>query len=402
MRIVTARAGGHTVLIGRPDGSSLATLCFDLVELFARARDAGAATWLLRPERSVSEVILAMSARGVRTFAPSWPRRAWLAARWHGADRLHGLAARTRSAASAFWFELHRELRRHVGDQRLPFPLRTHLRALAEGALHRAERHARANPAPMARVAENGTGVDLPAACAEQLRAEAARRGISFDRPVVALEVLVSPERLRDGVAALVAEGYTVVRIGDPSMGALGYTGAHPDGRAAVIDLTQDQTADAGLDLYVTLNCAFLICGSADLQAMSYLAAVPCLRLGALDPVASYPLRADGLFTLVTPVELDSGRVLSVREMLSERYLTRIRDFGHRANTAAEIREAIEEMRQALAGGATESEGQQSFRTSVAECAARARGGTEQGAAPSDATAFAGKGRLARVQADRR
>jgi roadblock/LC7 domain-containing protein len=71
--------------------------------------------------------------------------------------------------------------------------------------------------------------------------------------------------------------------------------------------------------------------------------------------------------------------------MLTERYLTRVGDFGHRANTAAEILGAVDEMRQALAHGWTESEGQRSFRTDVAACAA-----------------LVGGGRLARVQADRR
>jgi len=398
MHIVTARAGGQTILVGRPDGSSLATLCRDLVELFARAREAGAATWLIRPERSASEVMLTLSARGAVAFEPSRARRAWLAARWHCADRLHRLAAGAGSASAAFWFELYRELRRHVGNQRLPFPLRTRLRGRAERWLRHAshDSDAHASSTTGARPVQEGVGVELPAASAERLRAEAARRGISFARPVVALEVRVPPERLRDALSALVADGHTIVRIGDPSMGPLGYSWSHPDGHPAVIDLTQGEAGDAGLDVYVLLHSAFVICGSADLQAVSCLAAAPCLLLGAVDPVASYPPRTDGLFTLKTAVELDTGRLLTAREMLTERYLTRVGDFGHRANTAAEVLGAVEEMRQALAHGWTDSEGQRAFRTDVAASAARRA--AERGHAP----ALVGGGRLARVQADRR
>ena len=42
--------------------------------------------------------------------------------------------------AAQFWLEIYRELRRHIGDERLPYPWRVRLRAIADRCLARARR----------------------------------------------------------------------------------------------------------------------------------------------------------------------------------------------------------------------------------------------------------------------
>ncbi len=404
MRMMHARVGGQTVLVGRPAGTSIREVCLDIVELFDRARKEDAAAWLLPVRTEVNQALLALRARDGRRVEPAHAARTWLLTRWRIAEVLHRTAARTTAATATFWLEMYRELRRHVGDERLPYPLRTRLRSLADRCFRRSRPAAAGSDArsPVRRCPPASVPMELPPGVAERLGSDAARLGVSFDRPVVALEVCAAPDLFRDAVLVLVSEGYTVVRIGDPRMGPLGYSVSHADGRPAVIDLApaagrDPGSPDPGIDVFILLNARFAVCGSPDMQAMACLTSTPCLLVGAIDPVASYPVPADGLFTLKPAVELETGRPVPVDELLAERYIAHLDDFAHRANAAAEVVAAVREMHEGMTHGWTDSAGQRRFRSRVAEYVAGA--GRDDRA--QDALALAGHGRLARVQADR-
>jgi len=402
-----ARVGGQAVLVGRPAGTSIRELCLDIAELFDRARREDAAAWLLSPRAGVNETLLALRPRDGRRVEPADAARAWLLTRWRVTEALSRMAARATAAAATFWLEMYRELRRHIGDERLPYPLRTRLRGIAERCFRRS-REAAFRPdarSEASRCLPAGAGAELPSHVTERLASHAARLGVAFDHPVVALEVCGAPELFHDAVLALVADGHTVVRIGDPRMGPLGYSASHANGRPAVIDLAaaagrDPAISDPGIDVFILLKARFVVCGSPGMQAMACLTSTPCLLIGAIDPVASYPARGDGLFTLKAAVERDTGRVVPVDELLTERYIAHLDDFAHRANAATEVTAAVREMYEGVAHGWTDSAGQLRFRSRVAGYAAGRAGASVDGGA-IDAMAAAGQGRLARVQADR-
>jgi hypothetical protein len=371
--IVSARVSGQPVLVGRPAASSLHTLCRDLAELFEHARRAHAVPWALSPadaaDGSLRDLALALRARGVPPVSPSALERAWLGARWQAAESWGRVTAWRRSTSAGVWLELYRELRRHIGDERLPYPWRTRLRRIADGCFRRSRTAAGSAPSPVVPSPPAGaeTGAELVPDAVERVREVAVAAGMTPGRSVAAIEAGTRPELLHDAVAWLRAQGYCIVPIGEAGT----------------------------LDAYVVLHARLVVCCSDGVQALAGLADTPCLLVGAVDPVASYPERAGGLVLLKPAVALDTGRAVTLDERLGEPYLAHLDAFAHRANTSAEILDAVRELHDGVTGGATESVAQARVRTKVAE-----RLAAQAGRMPEEAAAFARAGRLARVQAE--
>ncbi len=405
MTVVTSRRHGRPIVAGCPDGSTDGALSLDLAELFARAARASATACVIRPAQPINEALFALEGRDDGPVQRAEPN-AWLRARWAAASAVSKLDVGTASAAARFWLEIHRELRRHIGDQRLPYALRTRLRRLADRALGRSTDAAERGAAPPwpRRLLREPVDASLPAALADRARAQALAHGVPLDARLVIVNVRARPSLLDAAVDALTADGLVVVRLSDPAMGAFADAETEPpvgpNGRPAVIDLTMAPGRSPALDVFLMLRAVFVVCDSADVQQTCYATNTPCLRLGADDPVAAYPIRADGLFTLASVVELDTGRALQADELLSETYLRRPDRFAHRPNTAAEILAAVREMQSGVTHGWTESDGQARFRTRVVDAATQlaTRVPHLRTSGPDDG--FIGAGRLARVQAD--
>lgn len=401
MTTVIARANGHSVLVGRPDGSDLGTYCLDVAELMARASRAGLRARAIRPAAPVNGAVLALVSRDGGPVSPA-RTGAWLRARWALASARGSMRAATASASAGVWREIYRELRRHIGDERLPFPLRTRLRSLADWCVVRSSRAGALGAAPVRsrRLLRELEPVMLPPALAASAEAEAAGLGVRFDRPVVALHVRARPSLFHDAVASLLDAGHAVVRIGDAPAGLLRYPDVAGGDRPAVVDLTGAPGRTEAVDLLVLLRAAFVVCDSADVQRLAYLGGTPCLRLAAHDPIEAYPLGSQDLFTLATAVDLETGRVLSLGERVAERYLRHLDRFGHRPGSAAEIAAAVREMRQNVAEAAPDSEAQARFRAQVIEAATELAPRLPAVRAWGPDHGFIGDGRLARVQAD--
>jgi hypothetical protein len=133
------------------------------------------------------------------------------------------------------------------------------------------------------------------------------------------------------------------------------------------------------------LTSRFVVCDTLDTQRVAYLTGTPALLLNATEPLSGYPIRCDGLFTMATPVDLDTGAELDALSLLQG---TRAhRTCGFRANTAGQILDAVSEMHDATRGTMTEHDSQRWFRARVlAIC-------LEDGSVAA--------GRLARWQAER-
>jgi hypothetical protein len=116
-------------------------------------------------------------------------------------------------------------------------------------------------------------------------------------------------------------------------------------------------------------------------------------------------VRPNGLFTLKTPVDLDTGELLGPGAFLGERYYRNLRNYGFRNTPATEILAAVREMHESQREGWRETEAQTRFRTRATEAAttlASLRRVQKDPACDRGADhGFLGDGRLAGVQAER-
>ncbi|OFW04192.1 MAG: hypothetical protein A3I61_09405 [Acidobacteria bacterium RIFCSPLOWO2_02_FULL_68_18] len=301
--------------------------------------------------------------------------------------RLHVLAA-------SFWREWHRELRRQAGDERLPYQVRTHLRRSADRALRRSAVEEQRGVVPRwnRRTIAGAAPIRLPPDDEQRGRRLAAECGVVPGQPMVAVEIQRRADRLSGAIDLLSAEGFRIVRIGDPVAGPLRGPG--------VLDLASNPRRTPLLDTYLLLASAFVVCSSAELQQTALMGHTPSLRIDARDAFTAYPVRRDGVFTLSTVVDLDTGRALAIRDLLAEGYFHNTRNYGYRPTNAAEITEAAREMVEGVRAGWRDSEAQIRFRRAVAD-AGVAMGHVRHVAEWDGASGFIGDGRLARVQADR-
>lgn len=228
--------------------------------------------------------------------------------------------------------------------------------------------------------------VALSADAERRARALAAVCGVDPDSPLVTLHVRESGwkagrevqdtkpgsrddstrnariEQYFDAVDALVARGFTVVRMGDPSM--------RPVSRAGMVDLATHPKRDNLLELYCMMRSAFFLSGEAGPVGVSYLTNTPLLTVNATDPISSYPIRREGRFIPKRVVDLHANRYLSLQEIVGEAHLGELRNvtrFRYEENTADEIRLAAIEMLSVVATGETPSPAQVAFQTRAAQ-----------------------------------
>lgn len=171
-------------------------------------------------------------------------------------------------------------------------------------------------------------------------------------------------------------------------------------GGEGVIDVPPARRA-AALDGYLVGTSTFVICSDPALQRDAEARHVPVLRLDAREPFSGYPIRPNGVFTLATPVDLESGRRLDLRELLVPAYLRNRRHYGYQPTGAADLTAAIVEMVDAATSGWREDETQARFRDAVAAAGIALSADVPEMIEWDVAAGFVGAGRLARVQAER-
>lgn len=299
------------------------------------------------------------------------------------------------AAAVSFWREYYRELRRHAGDQRLPYTLRIRLRSAADAAFARsvrADAHA-AVPRLNRQALRTAEQIQLSSEDTRAASEMASSLGIRVDRPLVILEPGRRTDLLADALELLAYEGYQIVRVGNTGAGPLR---GHP-----VIDVVASGAPPPILITHLLLACTFVLCSSAELQHQAYLTHTPSLRLDARDPFTAFPIQSDGLFTLATAIDLDTGRTLTPSEMLTEQYFRNTRNCGYRATSAADILAAVREMIEGVRHGWRDTDAQARFRRMVTEAGVVLGPRVRHIAEWDAASGFVGDGRLARAQAER-
>ena len=283
--------------------------------------------------------------------AGAWLRRTWRA------SALGRRAATPRSdAGGGFWLEWSRELRRQAADHRLPLDFRAHLRERARRALTNATVPPPASIRFPRRALRERVPVSLPPDLERRAMEQGRAAGIDFARPMVAIDVPRRPDTCEDASAWLISQGCTVVQMGhapDP---------LRADGAVSLSAVPFDTSI---VELFVLVRAAFLICDSIEMQHVAYVTNTPTLLLNARDLFSAYPVRDDGLFTMSTPIDLDTGRALTAGELLHEDYYRAGRHFAFRDVAAAGVLAAVREMHGGVTAGWREDANQTRFREEV-------------------------------------
>ena len=141
----------------------------------------------------------------------------------------------------------------------------------------------------------------------------------------------------------IIARGYRVVRIGDPSMTSLKHPG--------VIDLATGEARDVVAQLWAVKNCRFFIAADAGPYLLSWLFNVPCLCVNTTNLLGVYPLRRTDRYLVKRVVDSPSGQPVSLSEMLTETFIYAMKrrlykehTLAYLDNTSDEILSGVREM----------------------------------------------------------
>jgi putative glycosyltransferase (TIGR04372 family) len=389
LNLLRVRAGIRDLVVAAPDVSSLGACSIDVLTAATQARRLGASIGFLRPHgrwpAALTSVVTDVPQRALTGPVGLWCRVQW----WWAATRA-GSSARWRARVQSVRRETARELRGYAGDERFPAGVRTILKNAARSVGHPAP-----VPAPVRfprRLVRDRVRAWLDREARAHAAVEARAAGIPSDQPLAAIELPHRVESAWPAVQFLLEQGYAVVRIGDPRGGRVQAAG--------VVDLACGPRPSALLEFFVLQSARFLVCESRDLQHAAYLAGTPTLTLNARDPISRYPIRADGVFTLTSAVDLDTGRVLPLAERLEAATFHNERNLGHVPNAPDVILEAVREMHEGTSASWQDTAGQAAFRAAVTQ-AAQTIGATTPAVAEWGADmGFVGDGRLARVQVE--
>lgn len=165
-------------------------------------------------------------------------------------------------------------------------------------------------------------------------------------------------------VGYLLSKGYTVVRVGAPSRTAVAGNG--------VIDLANSPYRTDLLELLCLMKSRFLIASESGIRQAAELFRLPTLTVNAVDALAVYPLGQKDLYILKHILDKQSGRRLSLSDMLSYEYNYAYRDttrWHYIENSEDEILQAVVEMENLVEGNYIESARQAGFKSAV--CAAQ-------------------------------
>ena len=317
--------------------------------------------------------------------------------------------------------EFARETSRYVDDGGMPDEIREGLRGVRRrlrSSTERLERARRKDELYLERrLVREPVVVQLQATAHEEAAAQARAHGIEPDAPLVCIHAReegykrgqeihdTKPQLHRDdtvrnvriesylpAVDELVRRGYTVVRLGDPTMMPV----AHP----GVIDLATSPRRTNLLEIYCLLRSRLLIASESGLVGVMYVTNTPSLLVNVTTPIASYPIRAPGLFLPKTVVDRRDGRRLIGADLLTLDYHANFRDsrrFEYVDNSPEHILDATRELLDWVTGTWTESPGQRRYHDAAVSAAEQLQKQSEHVRKWGLHEGFLGDGRIARA-----
>ncbi len=205
----------------------------------------------------------------------------------------------------------------------------------------------------------------LPADLQDRADRAAARLGIGRDAPLVTLHVresgfkqgqeapvdAIRNARIDDYRALcerLTGNGYVVARIGDPSMS--------PFSQPGVVDVATSPARTGELEFALLMRSALFVACDSGPYVTSYLTGVPCLAVNVTNILGGYPIHSGDRYLVKHAVDRQTGRRLSLREMLSPDYFAHRKDLERYAfedNTPSELVEGVDELLAVVAGSRT-------------------------------------------------
>ena len=393
----TVRLGFRRVRVTEPNARQYGHLGLEMAMTLAHARKERTDVYFVRPATSLGLGLFELESPEVRVLRPPQFVRGVFRA-FVGWRRLRDRIDRWRALKSEeIQRELVREATRYVINPGMPAPVRERLRRFRRRlrtSLEQLARDRRSGPPYYERrLLREAVPVRLHAAAAADAARQARAHGIPEQGRIVCLHVRESgykrgqeiqdtkPEVGRDDRARnakieacldaidyLVQEGYTVVRLGDPTMTPLRHPG--------VIDLATSEARTNLLEIACLLRCDFVIAGESAFVNLVCMTNTPILLVNATEPISAYSVRAPGLFMMKTVVDRRDGRRLTPVDMLSREYHRQLRDtrrYVYVDNTPEEIRDAAREMLDWVRGRWTESDEQRSYHDAIMAASARLR-----------------------------
>lgn len=429
MKLRMWQCDGRPVLVSEPNVRQYGHLGLEILLSLAMARETRLPVLFMRPRRVVSESLFAFDTDEVEIMQPGRARYARLQCRLaltHWSERWR---VKRSLALEEFKHEVRRELWRHLSNRELAGEVRDRLKQIKQVVANQLPAEAAEAPDPLAsqsyyrrRLIRTPVRTFLRADVHERARRQALDIGIPDDKPIVTIHVReagyklgremqdlkpaagrddsvrnVRIESYFDTMDFLVGEGYTVVRIGDPSM--------TPVRKPGVIDLALDPRASDLLALYCMSRSDFLVGCESGPSTITFLTNTPCLWVNCTEAISTFPIRQDGLYILKTVVERSTGLPLTLRELLTEEYAQNARNtlkYQYVDNTSAEIAAGVKEMLALVRGMAVESDAQREYKRLVteAEQALRPRVAYIKKWGADDG--FLGDGRIARFFVEQR
>lgn len=418
----TLRLGVKRVRITRPNPHQYGHLGLEMVMSLAHARQEGGDVYFVRSSAPLGSGLFELESPHVRVLRrpPRVVRElfriciSWL--------RLRGRVGRWRNQLrEEVERELVREVTRYVVNPGLPQQVREALRATRgrlRASLERAARDRRRGPHYYERrLLREPVPVRLHPAASDAAAGQARAHGIPVDARLVCIHARESgykrgqeiqdtkpgdgrDDRTRNAkiesyllaVDYLVQRGYTVIRLGDPTMSPL----CHP----GVVDLATSGARTNLLEVSCLLRSDFIIAGESAYVNLVYLTNTPILLVNATEPISAYPIRAPGLFLPKTVVDRRDGRRLTSLELLTLEYHRQLRDtrrYLYVDNSPEQLLEATREMLEWLGGDWGESPGQRSYHEAIMSASARLRRSSAYVRKWGLHDGFLGDGRIARV-----
>ncbi|MEW6319639.1 MAG: TIGR04372 family glycosyltransferase [Acidobacteriota bacterium] len=400
MRTLWGRAAGKRVLVSMPNVRQYGHCALEILQSFAEAAEHNASVFFVYPRKLSICALFELEPETVTVLRPNPVTALRLRWRIRHDEWREGMERKALLAAERVKDELRTELWRHMSRPGIHPTVRNDLKRL-KSRLKRPFRFE--NWVSGLRVERQNyyrrrqlrypVPVTLRPAALAAARAQAQALGLADDARIVTLHAReagyklgaemqdTKPKTGRDdsvrnvridsyylAMDYLVARGYTVVRIGDPSM-----TPVH---RPGVIDLASSPHRSTLLELYCLLKSEFLIGSDSGPSVVAYLTNTPLVCTNCTEPVAAYPIRERSLYTVKGVIERETGRRLSLRDLLGPDYLTSFRNsrkYQYVDNTPEEIVEAVEEMIEMLAGRAPLTPAQIAFKEAVLEAEAALR-----------------------------
>lgn len=364
--------GRRRVLVVRPDSRAYGHEIVHVLMGLYMARAAGAESCVMRPSEPANPALYQLASPDVPIIPPDGWRAALLRGFWHAAECLDALRSAVgwplRLSSSLIRRALVRGASSLSRDSRMPKRLRGRLKT-ASRALSDSEKVAKSPPVSEQEpyfglnfwrlYARDSIRVCL-SADQEKVAVTLGRElGLTSETKIVTLHVRGSTardilnetereiERERDAsiesyyeaIDFLVSRGYTVVRLGDPTMA--------PIARRGLVDLATWPDRSGALELWCISKSDFFIACDSGPYSLGRLLNTPCLAVNVTNVTGAYPVCWRDMYILKRAIDCRTGHTLTLDEMVTEDYLLNRRRpgrFRYIENTSEEILEAVRDM----------------------------------------------------------